>query len=51
MPLGTKWKVEFETTEPVGDQGIEDATREFLGTDDKYETIVKNIKVVCLKKV
>ena len=51
MPLGTKWRVEFETTESVGDQGVESATREFLGTGSDYEPIVKNIKVVCLKGV
>ncbi len=51
MPLGTKWKIVFETTDPLGERFVEGAIIDTIGTDDEDNPIVKKIKVDCLKEL
>lgn len=50
MAIGTKWRVEFETTEGMGNSFLEGAISDMIGTDENDKLITKNIKVTCLKE-
>lgn len=52
MPLGTKWRIELETTEPVGDLFIEGIIIDGLGQNEMDGgNITKSVKVKCLKEI
>lgn len=52
MPLETKWRVEFETIEPIGDVFIEGVIMDGVGKIyDSNKYIAENIKVTCLREL